>query len=140
MNQYHIISSKPLDIVTVYNVFQNNKKLKLSDELKQKILASKTYLDNKLMSNKKPIYGINTGFGSLYNVKISNEDLTKLQENLVMSHACGTGEKVPESVVKVIACHMSWAPLKGAPACAKRCHHSSANGRLRATRFSQNSD
>lgn len=102
MNQYHIISSKPLDIVTIYNVFQNNKKLKLSDELKQKILASKTYLDNKLMSNKKPIYGINTGFGSLYNVKISNEDLTKLQENLVMSHACGTGEKVPESVVKVM--------------------------------------
>ena len=102
MNQYHIISSKPLDIVTIYNVFQNNKKLKLSDELKQKILASKTYLDNKLKSNKKPIYGINTGFGSLYNVKISNEDLTKLQENLVMSHACGTGEKVPESVVKVM--------------------------------------
>jgi histidine ammonia-lyase len=39
----------------------------------------------------EPIYGINTGFGSLCNVKISNENLSKLQENLVKSHACGRG-------------------------------------------------
>ncbi|WP_431157618.1 histidine ammonia-lyase [Winogradskyella poriferorum] len=102
MSQYHTISSKPLDIVTIYNLFKDNKKLKLSDELKKKVQKSKAYLDEKLKNNEKPMYGINTGFGSLYNVKISNEDLTKLQENLVMSHACGTGDRVPESIVKVM--------------------------------------
>lgn len=53
-------------------------------------------------SHKEPIYGINTGFGSLYNIKISNENLTKLQENLVKSHACGTGEEVPKDIVKMM--------------------------------------
>jgi histidine ammonia-lyase len=102
MTSEHIISSKPLDIVTIYNVFNSKKKLKLSDELRKKILDCKAYLDSKLSSSENPMYGINTGFGSLHNVKISNTDLSKLQENLVMSHACGTGERVPESIVKVM--------------------------------------
>ncbi len=102
MDNIHSISSEPLDIVTIYNIFNDNKKLQLSDELTKKIEDCKAYLDKKLANNKDPMYGINTGFGSLYNVKISNNDLTKLQENLVMSHACGTGDRVPESVVKVM--------------------------------------
>lgn len=102
MDNHHIVSSEALDIVTIYNIFKEKKKLKLSDESVTKIKACKAYLDNKLANSKKPMYGINTGFGSLYNVKISNKDLTKLQENLVMSHACGTGERVPESIVKVM--------------------------------------
>ena len=55
-----------------------------------------------MKSNNDPIYGINTGFGSLCNVKISNENLSKLQENLVKSHACGTGEEVPHEIVKIM--------------------------------------
>ncbi|NNE31827.1 MAG: histidine ammonia-lyase [Winogradskyella sp.] len=102
MATYHMISSKPLDIVTIYNIFKENKKLKLSDDSIQKVIACKRYLDEKLANDKYPMYGINTGFGSLYNVKISDNDLTQLQENLVMSHACGTGDRVPESVVKVM--------------------------------------
>ncbi|MDP5081359.1 MAG: histidine ammonia-lyase [Winogradskyella sp.] len=102
MDQYHIMSSKALDIVTIYNIFKDHKKLKISEELQRKVIACKTYLDTKLATNEKPMYGINTGFGSLYNVKISEKDLTQLQENLVMSHACGTGDRVPESVVKVM--------------------------------------
>ena len=102
MNNYHIISSEALDIVTIYNIFKEKKKLKLSQKSVENIVACKTYLNEKLASSQKPMYGINTGFGSLYNVKISDNDLTKLQENLVMSHACGTGERVPESVVKVM--------------------------------------
>jgi histidine ammonia-lyase len=53
-------------------------------------------------ANETPIYGINTGFGSLCNIKISNENLSKLQENLVKSHACGTGEEVPSEIVKLM--------------------------------------
>ena len=102
MDNYHIISSEALDIVTIYNIFETNKKIKLSKESINKVEACKAYLDAKLSNNKKPMYGINTGFGSLYNVKISDNDLTQLQENLVMSHACGIGDRVPESVVKVM--------------------------------------
>ncbi|WP_178985587.1 histidine ammonia-lyase [Winogradskyella helgolandensis] len=102
MDNYHIISSDALDIVTIYNIFYKNKKLKLSEASANNIQKCKTYLDEKLANEKKPMYGINTGFGSLYNVKISDTDLSQLQENLVMSHACGTGDRVPESIVKVM--------------------------------------
>ncbi|MBU2929914.1 histidine ammonia-lyase [Winogradskyella psychrotolerans] len=102
MDNYHIISSDALDIVTIYNIFYQNKKLKLSEASANKIKKCKTYLDEKLANEKKPMYGINTGFGSLYNVKISDVDLSQLQENLVMSHACGTGDRVPEPIVKVM--------------------------------------
>ena len=102
MSTYHYISTKRLDIITIYKIFKENKKLKLSKEAITNITACKSYLDAKLNEGEKPFYGINTGFGSLYNVKISKRDLTKLQENLVMSHSCGTGDRVPESIVKVM--------------------------------------
>ncbi|PNQ72372.1 histidine ammonia-lyase [Hanstruepera neustonica] len=102
METFHYISSDSLSIETITEVISENKKLKLSDEAIQKIEACRSYLDDKLKSQDKPIYGINTGFGSLYNIKISSENLTKLQENLVMSHACGTGETVPQEIVKIM--------------------------------------
>lgn len=67
-----------------------------------KIENCRRYLNEKIKSHDTPIYGINTGFGSLYNVKISSENLTKLQDNLVMSHACGIGDMVPNEIVKLM--------------------------------------
>jgi histidine ammonia-lyase len=55
-----------------------------------------------MAASSEPVYGINTGFGSLCDVKINNADLEQLQKNLVMSHACGTGEEVPHSIVKIM--------------------------------------
>ena len=52
-------------------------------------------MNDKIQRSDTPIYGINTGFGSLCNHQVSNKDLGKLQKNLVLSHACGTGDKVP---------------------------------------------
>ncbi|TYA58886.1 histidine ammonia-lyase [Formosa maritima] len=102
MDNIHNISSKTLDLKTLHDIIFEEKTLKLSEEVIEKITRCRTYLDEKLKNQDKPIYGINTGFGSLYNVKISKENLTKLQENLMMSHACGTGEVVPHSVVKLM--------------------------------------
>jgi histidine ammonia-lyase len=62
--------------------------------LVQKIQNSRDYLDQKIEASSDPIYGINTGLGSLCEVQIHSKNLTKLQENLVRSHACGTGELV----------------------------------------------
>ena len=79
-----------------------NLQLELGKEATELVVKCRTYLDDKMSTNDIPIYGINTGFGSLCNTEISNEDLGKLQRNLVMSHACGMGEEVPQDIVKLM--------------------------------------
>ena len=102
METIHYISSDLLSIDQIESIVLQDLKLELSEEARANIVKCRMYLDDKLKSNEKPIYGINTGFGSLCNVKISNENLSKLQENLVKSHACGTGEEVPQEIVKIM--------------------------------------
>tara|TARA_R110000850_G_scaffold80862_1_gene173570 strand:- start:116178 stop:117689 length:1512 start_codon:yes stop_codon:yes gene_type:complete len=102
MPDFHYISSQVLDLYTIIDIIDNQKHLSLSDEAILNINKSRAYLDGKLKNNETPIYGINTGFGSLCNIKISSENLTILQENLVKSHACGTGDFVPKEIVKLM--------------------------------------
>jgi len=102
MSTIHFIHSKPINIAEIQKVIVEDMKLQLSDDAVLKIEKCRTYLDHKMSENKSPIYGINTGFGALYNVKIAANNLTSLQENLVMSHACGTGEPVPKVIVKLM--------------------------------------
>ncbi|RYJ42446.1 histidine ammonia-lyase [Flavobacterium beibuense] len=102
METIHYISSDLLSIEVVNEIITQGKKLELSEEARANIEKCRTYLDEKMKSHSDPIYGINTGFGSLYNVKISNENLSQLQENLVKSHACGTGDEVPDEIVKIM--------------------------------------
>ncbi len=99
---HHFISNKVLDLYTINSIISEQKTLQLSEDSVKKIIDCRNYLDKKLKTRSKPLYGINTGFGALYNVKISNENLTVLQENLVKSHACGTGERVPNAIVKLM--------------------------------------
>lgn len=98
----HYVQTKHLDYHSLLEIIQQQKKLALSDEVIIKINKCRVYLDNKLNCTNEPVYGINTGFGSLCNVKISNDNLSKLQENLVISHACGTGDCVPNELVKLM--------------------------------------
>jgi len=102
MKNLHYINSETLNLSIITELISEQKKLKLSPESIQKITDCRDYLDKVLKNSDSPFYGINTGFGSLYNVKISNKNLTKLQENLVMSHACGTGDEVPKEIVKLM--------------------------------------
>ena len=81
-------------------LIQSNEQLQLSKETAESVENCRTVLDEMIKESKEPIYGINTGFGSLHNRSISNENLGQLQRNLVMSHACGMGEQVPNEVVK----------------------------------------
>ncbi|HWR94913.1 MAG TPA: histidine ammonia-lyase [Flavobacterium sp.] len=102
MDNIHYISNNLLTLENLQEITTQNKKLALSEEAKINIQKCRDYLNNKMESHKDPIYGINTGFGSLCNVIISNENLSQLQENLVKSHACGTGEEVPTEIVKLM--------------------------------------
>ena len=98
----HYISTKTLELATISDIIFYDKKLELSEEAIIKIKNCRSYLDDRMLNEEEPIYGINTGFGSLYNVKISKDNLTQLQENLVMSHACGIGDQVPQGIVKLM--------------------------------------
>ena len=102
MQTHHYISSAVLDLNTIQDILQTNKKLVLSDESVLNIKKSRAYLDKKIKESDTPIYGINTGFGALCNVKITSEKLTELQENLVKSHACGTGNRVEKPIIKLM--------------------------------------
>ena len=98
----HIVSLKPLSLSDLRTLIFEGTKIELSTEVVQKIQECREYLDQKIATTSEPIYGINTGFGALCDVRIQSENLTKLQENLVRSHACGMGELVPKPIVKLM--------------------------------------
>ena len=102
MKEIHYISSDHLNLSKLNDIVSANIPIALSENSREKITNCRDFLDSKVSNNEKPIYGINTGFGALHNVKISKENLKVLQENLVMSHACGTGEEVPTEIVKLM--------------------------------------
>jgi histidine ammonia-lyase len=95
----HPISNKSLSLHDLDHILHGRAKIALSEGSRQQIIRCRDYLDEKLASSVNPIYGINTGFGSLYNKNIPKDQLEKLQENLVKSHACGTGPEVPKEIV-----------------------------------------
>lgn len=98
----HIITPELISIDLIKNILKNDIKIELSEESKKRIERCREYLDNKTLQTDRPIYGVTTGFGSLCDKVISHDDLGKLQKNLVMSHACGTGEEVPQEIVKLM--------------------------------------
>ncbi len=99
---YHKITPSDLTLGAIGEIIHKNIKIKLSDESVALIEHCRQYLDAKLENITAPLYGITTGFGSLQNKTISNDQLNKLQSNLVMSHACGTGSAVREDIVRMM--------------------------------------
>ena len=98
----HHISTKTLTIEKVNEIIINGYKLELSKESEAAILKCRHFLDSKMGDIGRPVYGITTGFGSLCNITVPAEELSQLQHNLVMSHACGTGEEVRPEIVKLM--------------------------------------
>ncbi len=109
----HYISPGKLTYPIIENILESRKMLVLSDESKQLIERSKAYLDQKIAETEGPLYGINTGFGALCNIEVSKDDLSKLQENLVISHSCNLGSEVPADVVRLMLLLKAHALAKG---------------------------
>jgi len=99
---YFKISPAELELETIRKIFDKNARLSLSADSVDLITICRNYLDRKLENVTSPIYGITTGFGSLHKKTISRDQLNKLQENLVKSHACGTGPEVREDIVRLM--------------------------------------
>ncbi len=98
----HQISPEILTIQQVDQILKNGTKLEISEISTARIKRCRTFLENKIAHSEEPIYGINTGFGSLCNVEIDKKELEQLQANLVMSHACGMGEEAPAEIVRLM--------------------------------------
>ncbi len=101
--QTHLIDpTQHLSAHRVEQIIDNNFRLELSPAAKERIVRCREYLDKKMENIDRPIYGVSTGFGSLCDITISPDELSQLQHNLVVSHACGTGEEVPQIIVRII--------------------------------------
>jgi len=96
----YTIDNKWISLDEVDAILREHKTLELGDSARLVIASCRNYLDEKIKRHDKLIYGINTGFGSLCNTAIEEDDLEQLQRNLVLSHACGAGEEVPQELVK----------------------------------------
>jgi len=107
------ITPQNLTYSDIQHILENNILLQLSEESMRLIEKSKKYLDQKLEESEKPLYGISTGFGALCNIEISKAELSKLQENLILSHACNVGPEVPGDVVKLMLLLKAHALAKG---------------------------
>lgn len=98
----HKISAEHLTIERIGEIVYNGYKLELSDDARNRIIRCREYLDEKIAKTTRPVYGVTTGFGSLCNVSVNPDQLAQLQINLMMSHACGVGDRVPNDIVKMM--------------------------------------
>ncbi len=96
------INTSELALSTVKKIIDQGLPVALSRQAEKNIIACREYLERKIAQTDKPIYGINTGFGSLQNRSVSKDDLGKLQRKLVLSHACGIGDEIPQDIVKLM--------------------------------------
>ena len=100
--EQHYISAERLTVARLQEILDRHMPIALSEDARQRIARCREYLDNRIEHAGQPIYGITTGFGSLCDISVGRDELAQLQRNLVMSHACGTGEQVPSEIVRLI--------------------------------------
>lgn len=98
----HPIGTVGLELAELAHILHSGAPIALAPDAVAAIKRSHAYLSDKLKQSDAPIYGVNTGFGSLYDRSIAKKDLAQLQRNLVMSHACGSGEPVPAEIVRAM--------------------------------------
>ncbi len=102
MQKIFEISPQALEEKTIGDILDNKYILGLEGESTRLIKECRQYLDKMIEYHDKPVYGVTTGFGALYDRVISYDQLNQLQKNLVMSHACGTGREVRDDIIKLM--------------------------------------
>ncbi len=102
MAKIHEISSEILSLSVIEKILQQDTEIILSKSAHDKINHCRAFLDRIVEKNDALHYGINTGFGSLCDVAISKDEIADLQLNLIMSHACGVGEEVPQDIIRIM--------------------------------------
>ena len=90
------------DFEQIKNLLKYQQQLSITFRAHVDIVKCREYLDKKVSESDTLIYGLNTGFGFLQNVRIDASQLEELQKNLLQSHACGLGEEAPQEIVKLM--------------------------------------
>ncbi|HAW51905.1 MAG TPA: histidine ammonia-lyase [Flavobacteriales bacterium] len=97
-----VIDKSLINLDAILDCFSGKSKISLSSVSKKAVVDCRTYLENVIEQSESPIYGVNTGFGSLRNKEISKEQISELQKNLVLSHSCGMGDTVDIEIVRLM--------------------------------------
>lgn len=107
-----VLNGESLTLEQVVEVARGFRMAVLSPEAVEKMARSRAVVD-RWVAEEKPIYGINTGFGSLQNVAIPPDKVEQLQKNIILSHAAGVGDVLPEEIVRAMMLLRSNALAKG---------------------------
>ncbi|HCF63554.1 MAG TPA: histidine ammonia-lyase [Chitinophagaceae bacterium] len=99
---YLPLDRKHTSFQQVQNLLKFDQWVSITFDAHERILYCRSYIDEKMKHEDQLFYGINTGFGYLQHVRIDSAALKELQSNLIQSHACGMGERVPVPVVKLM--------------------------------------
>jgi histidine ammonia-lyase len=102
MKKLFTISQAAISIEDLARFLSVPHKIDLASDVIERVKKNRAFLETKLTEHDARYYGINTGFGALYDVVIDNSQVEQLQQNLVMSHACGMGDEVREEVVRLM--------------------------------------
>lgn len=100
--QYLQLSGHGLTLENIEKIARRFYKIELSGKAVENVKKSRAFVENLFHRKGKLLYGINTGFGALCNVRISDSMVGQLQMNLIRSHAVGVGEMLPEEVVRAM--------------------------------------
>ncbi|MER1989676.1 MAG: histidine ammonia-lyase, partial [Solibacillus isronensis] len=106
------LNGQNLSIEQLGRILYNGEKIEIAEEAKVRVVKSRDAVE-RIVQQDKTVYGINTGFGKFSDVKIAEHEVSKLQVNLIRSHACGFGEPFSEHVAKAMMVLRLNALLKG---------------------------
>jgi len=102
MKNEYTISPDYFSEEQINNILAGDYNISLGPGSVDLINKCRDYLDRMIGAEQRPVYGVTTGFGALHDRMISADQLNQLQKNLVMSHACGTGDEVRNDIVKLM--------------------------------------
>ena len=96
-----VITDKDLVLDQIKEFLETKPLVELSEIVKKQIQTSRNIIED-VVNSGKTVYGVNTGFGKFADVHIKKEETAELQRRLVLSHAAGVGEPMPESIVRLM--------------------------------------
>jgi histidine ammonia-lyase len=98
--QQYTLNNQWISLQEIEEILAQHTELVLGADAREEIVRCREYLDVTIGESDRIVYGVNTGFGSLCNTNVDSDSLGQLQRNLVISHACGMGDEVPQDLVK----------------------------------------
>ena len=96
-----LIDGDTLKLEEILQVSRHEVTVELAPDAAKRVQASRALVD-RVAAGDTPSYGINTGFGTLAEVRIDRKDLRDLQRNLILSHSCGVGQPLPLPEARVL--------------------------------------